>query len=155
VLDPPATASLFSLHTPFNMATIPIPTLSTDGFVTDPVQKLNFLLSYFFTSRENQDYLFRNQVVGIQQLLAKGSYRPQACADLIQTHLSDILKMYFQSVRVSVAVDDSDKSGGSAATLNIMVEFTDTGVSKLSGWTYGLASSVFARVATINNNGQY
>lgn len=132
---------------------IPVPSISTHGWVTDPGQKLDRLLAYFFTSRHNQDYLFAGRVSSMQRILAENSYNPNKCIPAVEVQLNAFLKNYFSSVNITCAVIEPDSYQGSSNTLSILVEFSDSGITRQGGYQFNTSNSSFQKVAQVLNQG--
>jgi hypothetical protein len=131
---------------------IPVPSISTHGWVKDPGQKLDRLLAYFFTSRHNQDRLFLGKVSSMQRILAENSYVPAQCVTDVQIKLTEFLKGYFSSVNVTCTVVEPDTYQGSSNTLSILVEFSDSGETRLGGYQFNTSNSSFQKVAQVLNS---
>lgn len=135
------------------MASTPAPSLSTRGFVKDPIQKADQLLGWFFITRQAQDYLFRKDNIGIQQILAEHGQNPRAAAEVIQRVLEDTFKQYFASARVTCVVDEGDMANGTGVELRLVAEFVDETAAGTTAWRYNPSTSVFQRIASAVNDG--
>jgi hypothetical protein len=131
----------------------PVPSMSTAGFVYDPVHKVDILLSWFFVTRHLQDGLWAGtgRVLGVQQLIAEASNNVFVAAGTIKQYLQSYLEQYLTQVRVDVKAVSDDSTAG---TLQILVDFVENGTNALGGWSYSPSTSVFSRVAVVNNTGE-
>lgn len=135
------------------MATTPAPSLSSRGFVRDPIQRADQLLAWFFVTRAGQDYLFRRDNIGVQQILAEHGQNPRSAAEAIQRVLEATFKGYFTSARVTCVVDEEDMANGTPVLLRVVAEFVDNAASGTTAWHYNPSTSVFARIASAVNDG--
>lgn len=83
-----------------------LPTLSSAGFVDDPSVKLDRILSYFFIADHSQSNQHAGRVASLPYLIKNHAHDPDALIDRIQTALSGLLSSYFDTVSVSVSLED-------------------------------------------------
>ena len=90
----------------------PLPTLSTSGFVYQPIEKIDFLLAHFFYSDKAQSSLYGTSVANLQAILEKNSGSMDNTASDVQNSLQSYLQKHFDAVSVNVrySEEDPDKS---------------------------------------------
>jgi len=82
----------------------PLPTLSTSGFVYQPIEKIDFLLAHFFYSDKAQSSLYGTSVANLQAILEKNSGSMDNTASDVQNSLQSYLQKHFDAVSVSVDI---------------------------------------------------
>lgn len=83
----------------------PVPTLSMQGWVTDPAGKLDFALSHFFLSEANQTNLYPGHVYSFPQLVQQCGGEASQLISLLQDALQNYLKSYYSYAQVEVTPD--------------------------------------------------
>jgi len=133
---------------------VPVPTLSTHGYVSDAVTKFDFLISHFYLSDYNQTYLYLGNVSSLPRIIEKNSANTNSNSILseLRSTLETYLSRYYDAVNVSAIIRDV-KEATSGITIDISISITDEG-TKYSFTR--LLESVNGRVQTvakINNYG--
>ena len=77
-----------------------IPTLSSDGWVTTPQKKFDFMMSHFFVAEYSQDYIFHQGVTSLPWIVQETTGDATACCALIQSSLRTYLERAFFQVEV-------------------------------------------------------
>jgi len=127
------------------MRNVPVPSMSTAGWINDPTSKLDRLLSYYFTSLRDQDALHRDVIKSAQYDLAVSSYKPSAAVDTMADSIKTLMSPYFSSVTVSVTTN-ADTVADSQATVFIVIEFSDTGYTDMVSYVYDPRLMKFTKV---------
>lgn len=109
---------------------IPVPTLSEDGWVFDPLNKANYLMSYFFEADYSQSQFYYGRVSSLGYLLQQYGTNPSEFASELETTLKDLLEKYLDNVEVEAAENLSVT--GSQATVNLYVSFSDKNGNKVT-----------------------
>lgn len=102
----------------------PLPTLSTNGWVTDIVALATRLMDYFLASEYSQSQFYYGEVSSLQYLIQQHGHDPQMLAQRTQLQLDRYLTRYFEQVRVNVDVDDQPASGAHYG-LQIQADLSD------------------------------
>lgn len=89
---------------------IPVPTMSTQGWVTDPSSKIDMLLSHFFEADYNQTQLYPNTVSSIARIIQESDNDVDVAAFSIKEKLTSYLANYYDSVEVTTTVKSIDDS---------------------------------------------
>lgn len=137
------------------MATDTIPTyfpsLSEDGWVTNALQKADYLFSQMMIADYSQSVLYSGKITSLPYIIQQGSGDPILTANLLETALENYFSNYFSNVTCSVTYPDGQAD--SAVYLNIALAFEDA-----KGKTYSL-SKVFdltnSKTASIQNLNDY
>jgi len=84
------------------MATIiPVPSMSTQGFVTDLSGKLDLLLAHFFLADYNQTQLYPGRVISLPEIIERCGGDATQAPRLLERALMDYLGRYYRSVTVT------------------------------------------------------
>lgn len=129
----------------------PIPSLSAQGLVSDPLQKLDKLLAYMFVSEANQSYLYNGKVVSVAAIRQQNENNPAAFATALQTAVNDYIKQHFDQVAVKTTIEDPLGNGQYNMLLTVIV--VDNSRDYTSAWRYSPSDSKFVRVAKAVNEG--
>ncbi len=84
------------------MDIIPVPTCSTQGFVTDSKNKINFLLAHFFLSLHSQTALYPNEVTSWSKIIQETSNQPELLVERLQLRLQAYIGRYYPKAVVSI-----------------------------------------------------
>lgn len=126
-----------------------VPTLSTDGWVFDPLNKANYLMSYFFEADYNQTQFYLNNVSSLTYLLYLYGNDPTEFASQLESTLLEYLGRYLNNVVVEAKYDLATESS-SNASVNLYVSF-----SGKTGKTYTLSNMLIVNgsklVQVVNN----
>lgn len=134
------------------MATKPVPSLDTRGWVDDFSEKVDRLLAHFFLSDYNQTYFYFGNVTSLVKIIEeRGNYIDAVISD-INDKLGTYLGRYFQGVTVTSSVKARDEFNllkDTIVTVAIQIE-DPSGVKNFSEVFQGL-DGVFKKVADKNN----
>jgi hypothetical protein len=129
---------------------IPVPTLSTKGYVKDPVAKIDFLLSHFFLADYNQSYLYTSNVISLPEIMQKNGGSVDATIPDMERKLRTYLTPYYANLDISVT-NLSDPDLGGKAELLIKLVVDDTGTQSSFERGINFKDSIFQKIVTINN----
>lgn len=114
-----------------------IPTLSSSGWVSDPMNVLSKLYDYFLTTETNQSYFFKDDLISLQYLLATYGDDPSLLSSKTKDNLRLLLKRYFSSINVETSITlppPENDDGKYDLTINVTV--------MQNGKTYSLGRSL-------------
>jgi len=135
------------------MATVnPVPTLSLSGWVTSPVQRIDYLLVYYFTSDKLQTTVYRDKVSSLQWTLSAYPRDMDAAKDAVRREIYTYMSRYYDSVDVNVSWEDTspDKSA-SQVTMTISMNVTLNGEIYNVGKVLTIVDGKMTEFADINN----
>lgn len=130
---------------------INLPTLSTAGYIKDPAQVLDTLLSYFFVADYSQSNAHYGNVSSLPYIIKDKSNDISGLKRSIETALERLLDGYYDTTNIYVTVEQKNIN---AESYDIKVSGTVT----LNGKTYGLAKLVsvandrLIKTANLTNN---
>ena len=103
-----------------------LPTLSSAGWVTNPLEQIDYMLAYFFTTQKSQTHFFKGTVTSYQSLLADND--PDAgLASAIESELTDYLKTQFTDVKLDVRIEAQNPTDKTELTVVIGCTLTAGG----------------------------
>lgn len=88
-----------------------VPTLSTAGFLEDPAQKLDKILSYFFVADRSQSNVHLGLVSSLPYIIKQHTHNVTELTNETQSALLRMLEVYFDSASVTVRVENSAENG--------------------------------------------
>lgn len=104
----------------------PVPSLSSDGWVTDIVAKSDYLLAHFFASEITQTHFFPNNVHSLTNLVQLYNDDPIELGSKVRDSLDRYLRAYFTGVEVrAFCQEEAEKPGTWAIHMYIVVRNED------------------------------
>jgi len=100
-----------------------IPSLSVDGWVTNPEDVMRKLFEYFLASNEAQSNVFRYDVKSLKFILHKET-EAVPTASLLKTTLEELYKEYFNTVTVDTIIDPAASDIRIKVDINVMYKGT-------------------------------
>lgn len=133
---------------------IPVPTLSTLGFVYDSANKFDSLVAHAFVADYNQTYLYPGAVTSIPRMIEKIGNDKIALINEIQSRFYEYLSRYYEAVTV-VCTLGATESGEEDGTLNIQLVITVTELNSQSvyGRLINTVNSRLKKIIKLNNIG--
>lgn len=130
----------------------PVPTMSTQGWVTDPSTKFDKLLADFFLADHNQTYLYKGHVKSLQGLVAKHGTHIQSLIEELRVVLKTYLERYYDIVEVSVnPANDMYLDPTARMELKISIGVNDRGTQAQFGRLLEAKDGAMQRISNINN----
>lgn len=80
----------------------PVPSLGTQGWVTDEANKMDLLLSHFFLSDYNQTQLYPNNVISLPRIIQNNGNQIDGIINELKSKLTNYLKRYYDDVEVNL-----------------------------------------------------
>lgn len=128
-----------------------MPSLSGDGWVQDPVQIADYLMSHFYLSEYSQTALFPKQVSSLPYIIYKNQGDPGKTAEDMRLTLTTYFSRYFSNVTVQTSYRD-DEEDASKSIVDCFLEFTDhTGKVHSFSKSAEIINGKFNRIVQINN----
>ena len=92
---------------------MPIPSLSTQGHITDPVKMADYLLGCFYVSQHSQSNVWLDKVQSLPYILMQstsdGGMSPKKLAANTETALITLFNKWFEVARIKVVYEDAYK----------------------------------------------
>ena len=122
--------------------TIPVPSLSVDGWIITPTKKVDKLLCYYFLSEPSQSQLYT--VISLPSEIAKKGNWPNQLKEMVSNDLQTFFSAYFtEGVSVYVEIKDTDDNGNQISQYKIYSQVIVT----IAGQKYSVA-----KMATVLNS---
>lgn len=86
----------------------PVPVLGSQGWVTDPSNKLDYVLSHLFLTDPNQTYVYYQNIFSIQSIWQKTGGEVYDTANALQLALTNYLQKYYREAEVTVTIKEPD-----------------------------------------------
>lgn len=131
-----------------------LPTLSPFGWITDPVNKLDYLWCHFFEADAGLSYLNPNTTYNIQDIF--GTYRTDPRGFV--NRLEEVLRLYFQSFfqEAEVVVEDTSEKNddpGMNVTITAKINVIENGMNYGIDQVVNYRNNKFNTVLRRNNYG--
>jgi hypothetical protein len=131
---------------------IPVPSLSTGGWVVSPQQKADLLMAHIYESMNNQTYTYPGNITSIQYVIEKHAGDIPGTCEGVQVAMEAYLQRYYDDVSVQVGSDTSDGTG--LVTLMVYAQVTEDGVTYPYSGLIQASNSKFIKAVNLNNTGQ-
>lgn len=131
---------------------IPVPTLSTFGYVRTPAEKIDFLLAHFFYSDKLQTAIYGDKVASFQWIIEEKAGSMVDTCRKVQQDLSAYLRRYYQTTDVSVKFEDEDpKKSSTRVRMLINATVTENGIRYSVSKLVRIIDGKFKEFMDINN----
>ena len=132
--------------------TTPVPTLSTQGWVTDLSSKIDFLLAHFVSTDQEQLNIYKAHVSNLQSIIEQHQGDPLSTADKIARTIQSYLGRYYENV-VAEARFSLVNEAESLTTVKITLSlnFTEDGVQYTANRLLTYYNGKFKEISEANN----
>lgn len=131
-----------------------VPSLSENGWVTNPAKIIDFIVSYYFLTDEAQTYLFDTNLKSLPATYYRNQNEIERFKRDVKDEITSLLSPHFATIEVNVR---SERKVGDE---NQWVVFISMQATREDGTRYELhkitelENSVTSRVFTFNNFGE-
>lgn len=133
--------------------TIAIPTLSSEGWVTTPIRKLDRALSYALTTDNLQSNTYRGNLTSIQAIVQSCLDNPSLLQEEAQNTLNSYFSRLFDVADVRVIVEDYPEEGSNLLALRIQIEVLDKEERVSADALATFNQGIFTKLVDINDHG--
>lgn len=88
------------------MPTLPVPTLSSKGLVTQPYTKADHLFSYFLVSQASQTNMFKGHVSSLTYLVQYHAGDENGLKEAVRQSLFTLFNDFFETVAIDVEIKE-------------------------------------------------
>lgn len=135
----------------FKMTT-PVPTLSTQGWVTDLAGKIDILLSHYISTDQEQSNIYREYVSSLQAIVEKYSGDPLSTADAIARSVQTYLGRYYENVIAEARFElVNPAESQTTVKITLSLNFTEDGVSYTANRLLTYYNGKFKEITEANN----
>lgn len=135
------------------MATVnPVPTLSSNGWVTAEAPRLDYLMVYFFLTDKLQSTLYEANIASLPWILKEHPKDMDSASEEVRKTLFTYLSPYYDSVDVNVSWAETDPTVSSTkVTMTIYATVTLNGITKSAGKILEVVDGKMVEFSDINN----
>ena len=131
---------------------IPVPVLSSAGWVSDPSGKADALLAHFFESMKSQTAIYGKNVASLQYVLQQYSGDANRFTSELQVVLETYLSRYYDLAIVTIASSANDLTNvRGSVEVTIHSDLTENGITYSMGNLLKITNSKITAVTRINN----
>lgn len=132
-----------------------VPTLSPQGWLSSPAEKIDRLLSYYFLTHASQSNLFQGSLVSLPKQVQQYGHDPDTLREEIRETLQSYLQPYFDSASVEVAISYPEKDNDRRYDVRLDIVLTQDGERHTAGHLISTLDSVVTRYMAQNNYGEF
>lgn len=136
------------------MATTPVPSLSSAGWVRAPAEKADYLMSHWLESDKAQTALYGSKVTNLQYTVEQYGHDPLQLVQSLRSDLEDYLRRYYDAVLVETTTDASPANTNPLYTINIYIEVTELGQVYSFGYILSAEGTKVGKLIKMNNTGE-
>lgn len=137
------------------MPTNPVPSLSTQDFISDSSNKFAQLMADFFFCNHSQSYVFAGTLTSAAHIVQQAGTDTEKQIELMKSGLSDYLRRYYDNVTVDVQAEEN--TVGELAgqnTLIIKINVIDGGSPISYGQQIVTADGLITSIKNLINYGK-
>lgn len=131
---------------------IPVPTLSTQGWVRELSAKIDYLLAHYFSTDEKQSNVYAKSMSNIQSIIQNHAGDPVSTADAISRSVQTYLGRYYENVvtEATYSLDDEEESE-TTIKITLALQFTEQGVVHTANRLLSFYNGKFKEITEANN----
>lgn len=134
--------------------TIPVPTLSTLGFIDDSSNKFDRLLSHAFVADHNQTLLYPGRITSMQRVFQKNGDKLDNLVTDMRNTLSEYFSKYYTSANVECKiVPNPENVESNAVSFEIVVTVVESNVQQIHGRLFSTLDSKLVNILKLINYG--
>ncbi|BAW19545.1 hypothetical protein [Ralstonia phage RP31] len=131
---------------------IPVPTLSTQGWVTDLSSKIDFLLAHYVSTDQEQSNVYKNNISNMQYIIENYSGDPLQTAEAIARSVQTYLGRYYEQVIAEARfVLDNAVESQTTIKITLALNFTEDGISYTANRLLTYFNGKFKSITEVNN----
>lgn len=131
-----------------------LPTFSPNGFVSNALEKADFMLAHFFCTQKSQTQFYKDKfnVTSYQSLLADAGSQGELSANL-NSYLNTYFATQFDQVQMDCDVAQTDPNDNTSLTVTIGCSFQADGVPYTLSRAIDLLGTQVQRIYNVNATG--
>ena len=130
-----------------------VPTFSPSGWVSNPLERVDYMLAYFFETQKSQSHFHKGVVTSYQSLIADAVDKAQLSTSL-ETALGDYLKTQFDNVQLEISISGANgKPDNSELTITIACTLDADGTRYSISHAVELLGTQVKKLNRINETG--
>jgi hypothetical protein len=132
--------------------TTPVPTLSTQGWVTDLSSKIDFLLAHFVSTDQEQSNIYKAHVSNLQSIIEQHQGDPLSTADKIARTIQSYLGRYYENVVAEARFSLVNETESlTTVKITLSLNFTEDGVQYTANRLLTYYNGKFKEISEANN----
>ena len=132
--------------------TTPVPTLSTQGWVTDLSSKIDFLLAHFVSTDQEQSNIYKAHVSNLQSIIEQHQGDPLSTADKIARTIQSYLGRYYENVVAEARFSLVNETESlTTVKITLSLNFTEDGVQYTANRLLTYYNGKFKEITEANN----
>lgn len=131
-----------------------VPTLSLQGWLASPAEKIDRLLMYYFTTHASQTNVFSGSLASLTYQVQQYGHRPEQLREEMIDTLREFLQPYYESVNVDVVITQPEQGNDQRYDIRMDIELVHEGVRHTAGWLIHTLNSLVENYTRINNYGE-
>ncbi len=108
------------------MPSNPYPVLGPEGYIYDPVQKIEAIFADYIASKNSQSTLFYGQIQSLSFDEYQGQYQAILSAQIIKASIEKLFEAYFDNVDITTN-DNANEVDTQVTRITIIGELVDRG----------------------------
>ncbi len=131
---------------------IPVPTLSTSGWVADLAPKIDTLLAHFISTDYEQSNVYRDSITSLQYIVEQYSGDPLGTGEAIAQAAQRYLGRYYENVVCDARWTlEDEKESQTTVKITLSLNFTEDGKSYTANRLLTYFNGKFKSIVTVNN----
>ena len=132
--------------------TTPVPTLSTQGWVTDLSSKIDLLLAHFVSTDQEQSNIYKAHVSNLQSIIEQHQGDPLSTADKIARTIQSYLGRYYENVVAEARFSLVNETESlTTVKITLSLNFTEDGVQYTANRLLTYYNGKFKEISEANN----
>ena len=130
-----------------------VPTLSSSGFISNPPEMADRLLSYFFLSEASQSELYYGNITSLPDLIQKHNSETFVLEQAAKDQLTRYFSRYFDNVEVQATTQIPRPGDENRTNLTVFVSFTKDKSTYNIGNLVQIVDGKINEIVRLNNSG--
>lgn len=135
------------------MTVAAVPSLSTDGWVTDIRKKADLVMAHYFASDYSQSNVFLSKITSLAYQVQREGHNTFELKRLIESDLQQYLGRYFDNVQIDVRIEDEDASGTNRYNIVFDATVAEHGIRYSLGRLIEVQNSKIKRIVKLLQTG--
>lgn len=135
------------------MATQPVPTLSANGWISDPYPKADAMMAWYLVSEASQSNLYVGSITSLASQLQRCADNPTQLKQVMTSELEAFFAHNFDYASVDVDIDYPTSATDGRLNVKLAVTVTQDGVNISVGAVVSHLNGKVVEIFNYNTNG--
>lgn len=131
--------------------TIPVPTLSSSGWVTEISEKADRLMSYFFVSEASQSLVYAGRISSLPEIIQLHGHDELQLEAAMRDVLRTYLERYFTAVDITVKATIPGSSDDNRIQISTQITVYENSLNYEVGHLIEVLNSTIQSIVKANN----